>query len=59
MEIHQKISVPKYQKLKTMVKRRRDQQNSTFDEFAQKKFIEDQKIFLWNYLEDFKNYRMK
>ena len=33
-------------------------QNSTFDEFAQKKFIEDQRI-LWNYLEDFSNYRMK
>ena len=25
MEIHQKISVPNYQKLKTMVKRRKDQ----------------------------------
>ena len=33
-------------------------QNSTFDEIAQKKFIEDQKIIM-EYLEDFKNYRMK
>ena len=33
-------------------------QNSAFDEFTQKKFIEDQRL-LWNYLEDFKNYRMK
>ena len=33
-------------------------QNSTFDEFAQKKFIEDQKIIM-EYLEELKNYRMK
>ena len=28
-------------------------QNSTFDEFTKQKFIEDQKTFLWIYLEDF------
>ena len=33
-------------------------QNSTLDEFTRQKFIEDQKIIM-NYLEDFKNYRMK
>ena len=33
-------------------------QNSTFDEFAQRSSSRIRRL-LWNYLEDFKNYRMK
>ena len=49
-EVHQQ-DLMKHQELQKF-------QNSTFDEFAQKKSLRIRRL-LWNYLEDFKNYRVK